>query len=427
MAWWDIPTPQTAPYFPPAGGPYPIPPQQPPAFATDPLENAHGTGPQGNVAGSLAAIGGNLGQSVADWYQRQPSWLEQMGAMQQRADQYPLGVLDPAVRSQAGGLLGGFGGGAIGSIKAYHGSPHDFNAFDLSKIGTGEGAQAYGHGLYFAEQEGTAKSYRDALARGNDPRDFVSEIINSVRGKIPTGDISKDTLGLELRKYDPTKEIAGNDELMSHIQNAANNYDIKSGTYTPAGMRSLQALDRTLPKPAGGKMYEVNINADPEHFLDWDKPLSEQHPKVQEAIAKAHGAGEYAPLERDLPKYLPLTGQEAIQGLSGKILAETARGGMPPAGMNASAQAADVLRQAGIPGIKYLDQGSRGAVVPKSQQHMYKPWGGQLDVPKPTSNFVVFDDKLIDIARKYGMAGLMLGSGVAGMPLQSPPYLSQSQ
>ena len=27
---------------------------------------------------------------------------------------------------------------------AYHGSPHDFDKFDMSKIGTGEGAQAYG-------------------------------------------------------------------------------------------------------------------------------------------------------------------------------------------------------------------------------------------------------------------------------------------
>jgi GNAT superfamily N-acetyltransferase len=31
-------------------------------------------------------------------------------------------------------------------IRAYHGSPHDFERFDSSKIGTGEGAQAYGHG-----------------------------------------------------------------------------------------------------------------------------------------------------------------------------------------------------------------------------------------------------------------------------------------
>ena len=31
----------------------------------------------------------------------------------------------------------------------WHGSPHKFDKFDSSKIGTGEGAQAYGHGLYF--------------------------------------------------------------------------------------------------------------------------------------------------------------------------------------------------------------------------------------------------------------------------------------
>ena len=43
-----------------------------------------------------------------------------------------------------------------GPITAYHGSPHSFDQFDLSKIGTGEGAQSYGSGLYFAENEGTA-------------------------------------------------------------------------------------------------------------------------------------------------------------------------------------------------------------------------------------------------------------------------------
>ena len=42
-------------------------------------------------------------------------------------------------------------------IVAYHGSPHSFDRFDTSKIGTGEGAQAYGHGLYFAEGEGIAR------------------------------------------------------------------------------------------------------------------------------------------------------------------------------------------------------------------------------------------------------------------------------
>ena len=49
-------------------------------------------------------------------------------------------------------------------ITAYHGSPHTFDKFDMSKMGTGEGAQAYGRGLYFSENEAVAKNYRDALS-----------------------------------------------------------------------------------------------------------------------------------------------------------------------------------------------------------------------------------------------------------------------
>ena len=49
-------------------------------------------------------------------------------------------------------------------IKAYHGSPHSFDQFSMDKIGTGEGAQAYGHGLYFAENEGVATGYRNQLS-----------------------------------------------------------------------------------------------------------------------------------------------------------------------------------------------------------------------------------------------------------------------
>ena len=44
-------------------------------------------------------------------------------------------------------------------IRAYHGSPYSFDEFSTSQIGTGEGAQAYGRGLYFADREKTAKSY----------------------------------------------------------------------------------------------------------------------------------------------------------------------------------------------------------------------------------------------------------------------------
>ena len=54
-------------------------------------------------------------------------------------------------------------------IKAYHGSPYSFDRFSTEQIGTGEGAQAYGQGLYFAERENVAKQYRDQLT----PNDLV--------------------------------------------------------------------------------------------------------------------------------------------------------------------------------------------------------------------------------------------------------------
>ena len=44
-------------------------------------------------------------------------------------------------------------------LTTYHGSPHKFDTFDSSKIGTGEGAQAYGHGLYLAEAPDVARTY----------------------------------------------------------------------------------------------------------------------------------------------------------------------------------------------------------------------------------------------------------------------------
>lgn len=58
-------------------------------------------------------------------------------------------------------------GKALKGIRAYHGSPHRFDRFDLSKIGTGEGAQEYGHGLYFADTEKVAKSYAEDAPKGN--------------------------------------------------------------------------------------------------------------------------------------------------------------------------------------------------------------------------------------------------------------------
>ena len=50
----------------------------------------------------------------------------------------------------------------------YHGSPFNFENFSTENIGTGEGAQAFGWGLYFTNQESIARFYADKLA--NEPK-----------------------------------------------------------------------------------------------------------------------------------------------------------------------------------------------------------------------------------------------------------------
>ena len=293
-------------------------------------------------------------------------------------------------------------------IRAYHGSPYDFDKFDISKIGTGEGAQAYGHGLYFAENPETALSYRNQLA----PRDVLLErngkafdpltsddIIDRVTGgdlieaQYPTFDSAISAINKKMAAYDPALELPDYG-LLKQMRDRVQQWK-------DAGIK-LNATEK-------GKMYEVNINADPEHFLDWDKPLSEQ-PQITEKIkaslpyqqmAAANHFGyspqEFAalPVERQqklISETSPKT-HEAILWSSGAQAYHTFADALEPlegAKTSGTRTAAEKLREAGIPGIKYLDQGSRGA-------------------GEGTKNYVVFNDKLVDIIKKYGLAGLVAG------------------
>jgi len=204
-------------------------------------------------------------------------------------------------------------------IRAYHGSPHDFDRFDMSKIGTGEGAQAYGHGLYFAESPAVAETYK-----GAGPKQQWSQL-------------------------DPPK--------------------------------------------VDGKMYEVRINADPNDFLDWDKPLSQQSEKVRGAVsgvrktwddfynlALRSGFDEAGARRNADTRF---SAQNASDPIGGAIMRELS-GGLIPNKTKAQV-GSERLRDAGIPGIKYLDQGSRTA-------------------GEGSRNYVVFRDDIIDIVKKYGIA-----------------------
>ena len=81
------------------------------------------------------------------------------------------------------------GAGSVREHRVYHGSGADFDAFDHSHMGEGEGAQAYGWGTYVTEVEGIGKTYaiqnttkhNDALRALQHDVDAISDQLNRHR------------------------------------------------------------------------------------------------------------------------------------------------------------------------------------------------------------------------------------------------------
>ena len=251
-----------------------------------------------------------------------------------------------------------------GGVKLFHGSPHDFDKFSLDKIGTGEGAQAYGHGLYFAGDEAVAKSYRDQLRfpridGASTPVEKVADDLNYHRGNVEG--VRKIYEGMLANGDEAAKKMA--QEKLAALP---------------------EAVDRFK-----GRMYEVNVDANPEDFLDWDAPLSAQPQKVREALtARLPPAGTSPVLDDNLLARPSKAGGYEYSADVGRFI-QSIQG-------SDAAKMSGELREAGIPGIKYLDAGSRGA-------------------GDGSRNYVVFDENLISIVRKYGIAGAagLLGATVA--------------
>jgi hypothetical protein len=261
-------------------------------------------------------------------------------------------------------LVNGIG---VGSIRAFHGSPYDFARFDLSKIGTGEGNQAYGRGLYFAENPEVAASYKLTQPTGTGP----TPIPQNVKDALDT----IDRLGYDTRN-----------QALQAIRTSADWRKVYDVASRPEDIVAADAIDRYIKANPRGHMYEVNLNAEPQQFLDWDRPLSQQSPELQSAAADLLG--------RSPPT---ATGAQFYHTLSDRLAPDLTMGGRFPAmaGGNFDPQAAsEALNVRGVPGVKYLDAGSRAA-------------------GDGSRNYVVFDPDIIEIIRKYGLGALSAGAGGA--------------
>jgi hypothetical protein len=306
-------------------------------------------------------------------------------------------------------------------LTAYHGSPYDFERFDINKIGTGEGAQAYGHGLYFAESEPVAKGYRDRL---REEYAFVDD------KKIPHPSEENPESNLVYTLANQLYQMGWNtDQAIDFANKHAESLkdDLTSENFYKKGKAEhaqkwardiAQFKDKKIEwKQDPGNMYEVRIKAKPEHFLDWDEPLYRQPEAVRRLVGitpeyenewykwfekdndnlinALENDGDYSPMKEPARPQgslrMMMKGSDLYEHLHNKMGAidwpiNADSGERANVRKTAAEKVSQYLRDNGVPGIKYLDAVSRGA-------------------GEGSRNYVVFDHDLVKVKRKYALGG----------------------
>lgn len=300
-------------------------------LVTDPVDVAKRAGEK--LLSNHAEFQGQMGQAFSD--PKNPLQLTNQAALAKVAESMMNGPL----------------GMAPAGITLWHGSPHRFEKFDSSKIGTGEGNQAYGQGLYLAQNPKVAEMYRkgvptqqilDAAQFQFDPSAPASELY---RDLMLNGGLNRaqQRLLYNLKKDD----FLGFDYPHQAVNNFARNpqnFDASPGTF--------KALEQV------GQMYKVHMpDAMEAKMLPWDAPPPTSLIKklAREDVANGMIGSRREALEA-------LTDYTSVRELY--RAAGDSHGG--PSGVS------EHLKGLGFPGIKYMDGVSRKGLT------------------EPTFNYVVF-------------------------------------
>lgn len=159
---------------------------------------------------------------------------------------------------------------------AFHGSPHKFNKFNLENIGTGEGAQSHGWGLYFAKDRSVAgnryrfmgKAADNSVTFGGRP---IMELYDSLERQ--AGTISDNA---EAQKY--YDKMA----LIEDIEYKGSTVDINEENFSPAAVKWFKREIKPRLR-IKGSLIEVDI---PENnvLLDEQKTLAKQDENVKNLL-----------------------------------------------------------------------------------------------------------------------------------------------
>jgi hypothetical protein len=297
-------------------------------------------------------------------------------------------------------------------LDVYHGTPHKFEKFDASKIGTGEGAQSYGHGLYFAESPEVAKKYQSQLAPERNARDLNTKV-----GYIKVGDkpINPDNYDIDISQELVDAAKSGKKEFLDYVnQRRARWQELsKDESYQYKGTANdrvneynkliSDARESGVNYVGSGNIYKANLPDEMiPKMIDWDKPLSEQSKEVQNILY---------PYQKEIGTSFG-TGEQILR----EIAFDRRMKGLD----DSPSAVAKQLQEMGISGVKYLDEVSRSQKYSGDSAYLYaandfknnnyslgdalegmkqaykganeKELKDALDVAykAPTSNFVVF-------------------------------------
>lgn len=294
-------------------------------------------------------------------------------------------------------------------LDVYHGSPYPFppternplGEFDASKIGTGEGAQAYGYGIYTGGNIKTGKEYAKTTAR--------TEVV----------DASGNTLYKELPRRKVTGESRALDALDYAFQiQSSNPYAVAaeqvkrfgSGPNVKDALKALEQWEKAGAKTRAteGYLYKADLPDEKiDQMIDWFYPVPEDvRQKVSSAALEKFGSGSTGTSGAHL--YTELS--KEFERLGSK---------------NPKIDASEFLRQQGVTGIKYLDNFSRRQPEwiiqsPQGGQNIFNSEAGALEFlqknpdgkmipPSQTYNYVMFpgEEKNIKILERSDLGGLL--------------------
>jgi len=286
--------------------------------------------------------------------------------------------------------------GAILDQEAYHGSRvRGIPRMSTDYVGTGEGGMAFGWGLYFTDLDAIAESYRQQLT-GDVLEENSPMLVSGIPAEAITADLSltfpeaakvvRQAIASALNAGNgrPTlwssvvAELRGTlDELRASEGITMSMLQPYSTAWNWARRRDLTALVEQDPDARKGAVYKVELAPEPDEFLLWDRPLSEQSDKVKEAIAPLievagvdwNSLGSEFYLGLNNPQFV---GEKDAYRKSGQKIVSLK------------------LRKAGVRGNKYVVGDYRLSVLK-----------GEKPYEEATFNYVVFDDTDIDIIEFY--------------------------